>query len=417
VSDNADFFFESGSFSTIFAALRLTMKKQLPLLLLLISLTSSGQKKPVNPYAAIDAKALQIPDSLTRSTDKLAAWFTSAFASERDRTRASFVWIAKSIRYDLDNMYALNFYEKREEKIDKALKNRKGICANYAELFADISNKMGIKSYVVEGYTKQNGFTDYIPHAWCAAFVDGSWFLYDPTWGSGYVSNNKFIPKINNAYYETTPKVLLKTHMPFDYLWQFMNYPITNAEFYQGKTEPDRSKPFFDYPAQIAAYEKQEHMKQLAATAARIEEIGVKNSMIFDRLQHIKMEVENDKNKKKTSLYNEAANDYNDGIAALNAFIDYRNKQFKPTVSDGDILDMVQSAEDKLNLARTKLEKVPSDDEDLGKSKSQLLRSVKDVLMQVIEQRNWLNIYFGKSKSARKAMFYEKKSIFGGFGK
>ena len=35
-------------------------------------------------------------------------------------------------------MYALNFYEKKEDKIAKVLKNRKGICENYAALFTEI---------------------------------------------------------------------------------------------------------------------------------------------------------------------------------------------------------------------------------------------------------------------------------------
>jgi len=96
-------------------------------------------------------------------------------------------------------MYALNFYAKTEDKITKALKTRRGICENYATLFMDICNKTGIKSFVVEGYTKQNGFADYIPHAWSAALIDTTWYLFDPTWGSGYVNNGKFVSKINNA--------------------------------------------------------------------------------------------------------------------------------------------------------------------------------------------------------------------------
>ncbi len=80
-------------------------------------------------------------------------------------------------------MYAINFYEKKEDKIAKPLKTRKGICENYADLFNDICLKSGIKSYVIEGYTKVNGFTEYILHAWCAAVIDSSWFLFDSNMG------------------------------------------------------------------------------------------------------------------------------------------------------------------------------------------------------------------------------------------
>ncbi|MCK7554189.1 hypothetical protein MKQ70_03860 [Chitinophaga sedimenti] len=52
-------------------------------------------------------------------------------------------------------------------------------------LFTDICAKAGLKSFVIEGFTIQSGFTDYIPHAWSAARIDTGWFLFDPTWGQG----------------------------------------------------------------------------------------------------------------------------------------------------------------------------------------------------------------------------------------
>lgn len=52
-------------------------------------------------------------------------------------------------------MFAINFYEKKEDKIAKPLKTRKGICENYASLFTDICIKSGLKSFVIEGYTSK----------------------------------------------------------------------------------------------------------------------------------------------------------------------------------------------------------------------------------------------------------------------
>ncbi|HSN62015.1 MAG TPA: transglutaminase domain-containing protein [Ferruginibacter sp.] len=205
------------------------------LLFLILTLTARAQKVGVNPYANIDTKVLQLHDSLTRSTTDIANYITKSFKTDKEKTRAIFIWTASSIEYDAANMFAINFYETKEEKIAKPLRTRKGICENYAALFNDICNKVGIKSYVIEGYTKQNGFTDYIPHAWCAALVDSSWFMFDPTWGSGYINKGKFYKKINNDYYKVSPATLIKSHMPFDYLWQFLHYPITNQEFYTCK--------------------------------------------------------------------------------------------------------------------------------------------------------------------------------------
>ena len=176
--------------------------KQLKVLIVLIAFTQTlcAQKTVVNEFTAIDKKALSIPDSFTTTTAGISKYITANFTSDKEKARAVFVWVASNIHYDIENMFAINFYETEADKISKPLKTRKGICEDYAALFNDICHKCGIPSYTIEGYTKQNGFTDYIPHAWCAAFVDSAWYLFDPTWGSGYVSNGKFYKKINNAF-------------------------------------------------------------------------------------------------------------------------------------------------------------------------------------------------------------------------
>jgi hypothetical protein len=381
----------------------------LTLLILFSSIIGFAQKQNVNPYAAIDKKALQLPDSLTKTTNDLAKFISDNFQSDNEKVRAVFIWITSNIQYDVENMFAINFYENREVKIAKPLQTRKGICENYAALFNDICNKAGIKSYVIEGYTRQNGFADYIPHAWCAALIDSSWFMFDPTWGSGYISGGKFYKKINNDYFKATPETLIKSHMPFDYMWQFLNYPVTNQEFYDGKTKQNKSKPFFNFTDSIQLYEKQSHIEQLKSSADRVERNGVKNSLIFDRLQHLKMEIEYDKQNTIVNQYNSAVSDYNEGINFFNDFINYRNKQFTPMKSDADIQTMIDLADNKLKSAKTKLSEIKDADVNNMNSSAQLTKSIDDAATHVKEQQDWLKIYFSKGKSGRKSMFYEKK--------
>jgi hypothetical protein len=385
--------------------------KQIRILIILILFTHPlfAQKSSINEFAGIDKKALQLPDSLANNTDKIAGYITSNFSSERDKSRAIFIWLATNIQYDVDNMFAINFYEKKEDKIAKPLKSRKGICENYAALFEDICTKSGVRSFVIEGYTKQKGFADYIPHAWCAALIDSSWYLFDPTWGSGYVNGGKFYKKINNDYFKVKPSTFIKSHMPFDYLWQFLNYPVTNQEFYEGKTEPNNTKPFFNYQDSIQDYENLNHINQLKSSALRIEKNGVKNSMIFDRLHHIKSEIENDRQTTIMNLYNTAVADYNDGINNYNDFINYRNKQFTPIKSDPEIQSMIDAADNKLQASALKLSQIKNPDTNTKYMIGQLTKSVNDAAMHVKEQQDWLKIYFSKKKSGRKSMFYEKK--------
>jgi hypothetical protein len=366
-----------------------------------------AQKATMNEFAAIDKKALQIPDSLTKSTDLIANYIKYNFKGDTDKSRAIFIWVASNIQYDIDNMFAINFYESKQDKIEKPLKTRKGICENYASLFTDICLKSGLKSYVIEGYTKQNGFADYIPHAWCAARIDSSWFLFDPTWGSGYVNGGKFIKKINNEYYKASPTILIKSHIPFDYLWQFSNYPVTNQEFYEGKTQQNKSKPYFSFKDTLEAYEKLSYIDQLKSSAYRIEKNGVKNALVFDRLQHLKIEIENDRQNKTIDLYNSAVLEYNDGINALNDFIYYKNKQFTPKKTDEEIQAMIDVSDVKLNMAKNKLGQIEKPDENTLRLIKQLIKSIDDVSKQLKEQQDWLKLYFSKGKSGRKSMFYK----------
>ncbi|HRI20418.1 MAG TPA: transglutaminase domain-containing protein [Panacibacter sp.] len=375
----------------------------------LLTQTVFAQKFSVDEYAVIDKKALQIPYSLTKTTEAIAGYVTANFQTDKEKSRAIFIWLAGNIQYDVENMFAINFYEKKEDKIAKPLKSRKGICENYAALFNDICSKSGIKSFVIEGYTKQNGFADYIPHAWCAALIDSTWFMFDPTWGSGYITGGKFYKKINNEYFKADPSALIKSHIPFDYLWQFLNYPITNQEFYEGRTQQNNAKPFFNFSDSIQAYEKQSHVEQLKSSAYRIERNGVRNSLIFDRLQHIKLEIENDRQNKAVNLYNAAVSDYNNGINSFNDFINYRNKQFDPKKSDPEIQNMIDAADNKLKDAKTKLNSIENPDANIISMISQLTKSIDDAAAHVKEQQDWLKVYFSKGKSGRKSMFYEKK--------
>ena len=404
---------------------KIMKRNRLLLFFLIIFQVAAAQKPVANEYTAIDRKMLLIPDSLCATTDDIAAYVRSNFKNAKDQTRAVFIWTASNIRYDIENMFAINFYEKTTDKIEKALKTRKGICDNYAAVFNDICLKTGLKSFVVEGFTKQNGFTDYIPHAWCAVLIDNSWRMFDPTWGSGYVMNGRFFRKINNAYFNADPAVLIKSHMPFDLLWQFLYYPVTTQEFYEGKTGQNKTKSFFNFPDSIQVYQQQDTIQQMMAVAGRIERNGVKNAMIFDRLHHIraqlenlnqrnKVQLENERQQKIAASYNQSIISYNDGINDYNSFIEYRNKQFIPEKSDAEIKGMLDTAAAKFNKAKEKLTEIANPDANIAILIAQQQKAIDNVQVHLKEQQDWLVIYFSKPKSKRKAMFYEKKTTWFG---
>lgn len=374
--------------------------------ILLIGISSGmyAQKK-ANEFAGVDKTALQIPDSLTKSTKNISQYINSNFTGDTDKSRAVFIWIENNIQYDIDNMFAINFYQNTNEVIDEVLKTRKGICMHYAELFSSIANQSGIKTYVISGYTKQNGFVDYIPHSWCACLIDSTWCFVDPTWGSGYIQNSKFVKKTDDYYFKTKPEQLIKSHMPFDPLWQFLNYPVTNQEFYEGKTAINKEKPYFNYQDTLSKFEQESEIEKLESSSLRIEQNGVRNSLVFDRLQHNKREIEYYNNKLIVETYNTSVNFYNDGINQLNRFIDYRNKQFTPAKSEMEIREMVFVAESSFLNSKAKLKEIKNPDSNTAMSIIQLTGSIDEAMVNLEEQKAFVNKYFSTGKLSRKSLF------------
>ena len=195
--------------------------------------------------------------------------------------------------------------------------------------------------------------------------------------------------------------------MPFDPLWQFLNYPVTNQEFYEGKTGLNKTKPYFNYQDTLSQFEQETEIEKLESSSRRIEKNGVKNSLVFDRLQHNKREIEYYNNKILVETYNSAVNQYNEGINQLNKFIDYRNKQFTPKKPDNEIREMVDLPEKSLIDSREKLKEIKKPDSNTANSMIQLNKSIDEAMLNLNEQKAFLDKYFSTGKMFRKSLFYK----------
>lgn len=79
-----------------------------------------------------------------------------------------------------------------------------------------------------------------LQHSWNAAYVDGSWRLYDCTWAAQRLAlgaKEKDQPRSSQAislqyetdmfYYQVDPTKLIYTHYPFEDIWQLIEPPIS----------------------------------------------------------------------------------------------------------------------------------------------------------------------------------------------
>jgi hypothetical protein len=372
-------------------------------LFLMFTVVAFGQTKGV--YTLTDTKMDKIPKDLSTTTTGIAEYIKANFKSENDKVRAAFYWTASNIRYDIENIESIDYKEISQDKIKNAVLTKKGVCIHYAEVFNDIVKKTGVKSYLVHGYTRQNGKVDVLSHAWCAARIDGAWWLFDPTWGSGYVDKKKFFKKINNLHYKVAPSQYVATHMPFDYLWQFLNYPVTNQEFIDGKTQLNKTKPKFDYIAEIEEYDRMSDLDKARTTLIRMEKNGIKNNLIREMVLSKKSEVDAVQNNEAMDKFQVISDDYNQAVTLFNDFIFYRNNKFKPMLTDDAIKAMIVTPKQKIIDCQNRIYSIGDYNDDNIANVKSLKNALIDVLKQIEVQEKFVNDYLGKSKLGRKSMF------------
>ena len=386
------------------------MKYYFLFFVLFFSAFSFGQVK--TNYTLIDAKTAKIPSELCNSTTEIANYINSNFKTENDKIRAIFYWTTSNISYDVKNMFTDNSKETSLEKIEYSLKNKTGVCINYAEIFSDLCQKTGIRCEIIKGYTQQNGRIATLSHAWCAAKINQKWSLFDPTWGAGYVNNGQFTKKQNNLFFNTEPSKFIETHMPYDYMWQFLNYPISNQEFYDLKFQINKTKPNYDFNKEIERSLTLSETDKIWETRKRIEQNGIKNKLIQDYLNYKKTEQEVLNHNASVEKLNKIGVEYNQGIAYFNDYINYRNKKFKPTLSDDEISRMIETPKEILSKCQENIDSLGPVGKDNLSLAASLRKSIYDALKAVKEQDEFVKNYLSKSKTARKSMF-SKVSWFG----
>lgn len=202
-------------------------------------------------YEKVDAFALNFDESF-KTIGELAQKLSENFDSEEEKARAFFMWISNNIRYDCKKFHKGTYQsvkarseaeflklkaKMQNEELQKAFKNRKGICSDYCRIFKTMCDEVGIESVIISG-TARDYHTPYRNsqnngHAWNAIKIDNEWKLVDPTWGAGYTDARvkKFTKLIKPGYFFTPPEWFIQNHFPNDEKWQLLDPVLSIEEF------------------------------------------------------------------------------------------------------------------------------------------------------------------------------------------
>ncbi len=357
-------------------------------------------------YVDTDVRIMQIPKSSTRTVDDVAAYIKANFSTDEEKARSVFFWISQTISYDIANMNTINYYDNEQQVVDEVMKSRKGVCMHYATLMSWICNRAGVKTFVVGGYTRQNGKVDALSHAWNVSFVNGKWQIIDPTWGTGQIVNGKFVRQLNNEFFLMQPEEGIKSHCPFDPMWQLLQYPIDNNNFSKGIVAIDKSKPLFSFNDSIAAYEKADELTRQKAALRRMENNGINSKLLQENQHQIKNRINGIQKNTSIETFNNAVNTLNQAVNDLNEFINYRNKQFTPKRSDAALKLMLENVETILARYKTEVAGITYADAGIKYSLSEINKTVQSLEEALAEQRTFLDKYLSTAKIFRKSLFY-----------
>jgi Transglutaminase-like domain len=221
------------------------------ILCLLVSIIASSQ--PAARFYSVDsfAKTVRYKGNLDSLTKRL----TAPYAGQLFKTRAIFRWITENIRYDYKDYNRYDYkgkdrkgYKCRDDEdceakkiawetkyIDRVVRRKKGVCAGYAMLFKKMCDLAGLKSEMIEGYTRQLyyqvGSTGSLNHAWNSVWIDSAYYLLDATWAAGGCEKDDdgkllfFQKNFNEYYWLTPPDDFVRDHYPKTPTWTLIpNY-------------------------------------------------------------------------------------------------------------------------------------------------------------------------------------------------
>ncbi|MFK7810364.1 MAG: transglutaminase domain-containing protein [Saprospiraceae bacterium] len=261
-----------------------------------------------------------------------------------DTIKSVYDWVTDNIKYDVHKLNELkkgsksnkNSKFKSEEEykahlLKKVIKSKKGVCEDYALLFNAIVQKLGYESFIVEGYTKtdEGKIISRIGHAWNAVKVRGKWSLYDPTWGAGYIEEEKrFVKKYSPKWYDVDAQGMIKNHMPFDPVWQISKTPMSYEDFEQNRVTESKEVNY-DFDNLIEQSFKAGRKEQMQHQVNRSLEMGEGVRLIERWRRRMTKDIGLYGITSQQDLLEEAAESSNSGVELFNEYIKAKNKQFK----------------------------------------------------------------------------------------
>ena len=198
------------------------------------------------------------------------------------------------------------------------------------------------------------------------------------------------------------PKIFVKTHIPFDPIWQFLENPINHQDFYNQDFSKIEQSGSFEYKDSITKHEQLDVVAALEQSNKRIIQSGIINELIKIQIDENYFQIENTK-------YNIAIDTLNYGIDIYNLYISYKNKQFlKTKLPDSTLKKMISDIETSIYAADKMFQTLVSNNKDLNKLISDSRKRMPKLISNMEREKDFVEKYLNSSKPKRMFMFIKK---------
>ena len=370
-------------------------RKLIIIVFIFISVSIFGQNK----YSKIDKSSTTVPDSLIEYQE-IAEYLTKDLTSEIEKSRALYIWITHNIKYDLNQANTNKRYDKSKDLIDEVLNTRMGLCHHYSELFLSMCKSIELDSYLIMGYTRNaNGEISDVNHTWNAIKIDSTYYFIDVTWAAGYLINEKYYHHFTDNYFLISPKEFIKTHMPFDPLWQLVDNPISNEQFISRDFSSLNVKGNFEYTDSVYQLETLNRLDRLKKSNKRTIACGIKHPLIQTQISENEYQIANEE-------YNIAVDSLNLGVRYFNLYITSKNHQFhNPKLEDQEIKKLISKASTSISYADKSFNNIVTHNDKLSELVLDAKGMTPNLLSDLKIEEEFIAKYISRWKPLRGFMF------------
>ncbi len=192
---------------------------------------------------AVEAAALDDPE---RHLASLAEALTADTDDPGLKLRLIHDWVVSSIYYD---MYALAGKRVAAEGPFEVIRRGAAVCEGLSRLIDYMCATVGVYPRMVTGRTPGQGTG--FGHAWNVVSVNGEVLFFDPTFANRNFWNYDGTPVVTEGgmrsnYFLVEPEAWIASHAPTKELYQFLDTPVSPAEFEAGSLHRTLVSAYYD---------------------------------------------------------------------------------------------------------------------------------------------------------------------------